>query len=470
MLGGAWTMPIKVEKKRLSTPLKTTVCIFALSGCVAPSTPFTDTEPVPVQITTTQSILLEMPLPPQPVPVAVYSFEDKTGQFKPGESVHSLSRAVSQGGASILIKALRDAGNGGWFRVLERTGLENLLKERKIIREMRSRYLGEKEFNPNALPPLLFAGVILEGGIVGFDTNTLTGGVGARFLGIGGDVSYRQNAVTVNLRAVSVKTGEVLANVTTAKTIASIGIQGGAFRYVSFDELLELETGITNNEPDTLALRRTIEKSVHSLIIEGSEGGLWSFADAEAGAALVAQRNAEQFGRPDFAEQPSPRVIASASKVAMEKLAAEKAPSRPTPTTVVAGDPAVSPTQEITKKLESSPEQEATATPVAAAQRKVAPTSPPAAKQEIAIKPVIDAAASETIVRRPPSVLRSRRAPILIAEHSEETALAAPSAKGIETSQERAVTPEETTADEVAVDSDPLLKANATIAIASKTE
>ena len=270
--------------------------IAVLTGCVAPATPLTDSEPVPVQVTSTQSLLLELPLPKAPVPIAVYGFEDKTGQFKPQENVQTLSRAVSQGGDAILIKALRDAGNGGWFKVLERTGLDNLLKERKIIREMRSRYLGEKEFNPNALPPLLFAGVILEGGVVGFDSNTLTGGVGARFLSIGGDVKYRQNSVTVNLRAVSVKSGEVLANVTIAKTVASIGLQGGVFKYVSFDELLELETGITNNEPDTLALRRTIEKAVHSLIIEGSEAGLWEFADSQTGAALVAARRAEQYG------------------------------------------------------------------------------------------------------------------------------------------------------------------------------
>ena len=306
-------------------------CVAALAGCVAPSTPFTDSEPVPVQITTTQSLLLELPLPESPVPIAVYGFEDKTGQFKPQENVQTLSRAVSQGGAAILIKALRDAGNGGWFKVLERTGLDNLLKERKIIREMRSRYLGEKEFNPNALPPLLFAGVILEGGVVGFDSNTLTGGAGARFLGIGADVKYRQNAVTVNLRAVSVKTGEVLANVTIAKTVASIGLQGGVFKYVSFDELLELEAGITNNEQDTLALRRTIEKAVHSLIVEGSEAGLWAFEDEQAGAELVAARRAEQFGQPQSAPAVAFKPISTATAVAVAKAPTPKLPAISTP-------------------------------------------------------------------------------------------------------------------------------------------
>jgi len=296
---------VKNGKRRFRL-LGASACLAILAGCANPSTPLTNAEPTKLQITSTQSVLLNLPLPPSPVPVAVYGFEDKTGQFKPQENVQTLSRAVSQGGDAILIKALRDAGNGQWFRVLERTGLDNLLKERKIIREMRSRYLGETEINPNALPPLLFAGVILEGGVVGFDTNTLTGGAGARFLGIGADVQYRQNAVTVNLRAVSVKTGEVLANVTTTKTIASIALQGGAFRFVSFDELLELETGITNNEPDTLALRRTIEKSVHSLIVEGSEAGLWSFADEDIGAQVVAAYKNEQGSAPAALEQEAP--------------------------------------------------------------------------------------------------------------------------------------------------------------------
>src|SRR3546814_6428192 len=99
--------------------------------------------------------------------------------------------------------------------------LRNLLNERQIIREMRERYLGETQVNPQALPAMLFAGVLLEGGVIGYDTNTVTGGAGASFLGIGGRTEYRQDTVTVYLRAVSVRTGEVLTSVTASKTIAS---------------------------------------------------------------------------------------------------------------------------------------------------------------------------------------------------------------------------------------------------------
>lgn len=257
-----------------------------VSGCVGGPPPETYREPEIAPITVTQSTLLDLPPPRSPVPVAVYAFDDETGQFKPQENVQTLSRAVTQGGAALLIKALRDAGDGRWFTVLEREGLDNLLRERQIIREMRLRYLGEAEINPQALPPLLFAGVILEGGIVGFDSNTLTGGIGARFLGIGGDVEYRQNTVTVNLRAVSVKTGEVLANVTIEKTLAAVGLSAGAFKFIDFDKLIEAEAGITNNEPGTMAVRRAVEKAVYAMIVEGSETGLWGFADAVEGARL----------------------------------------------------------------------------------------------------------------------------------------------------------------------------------------
>ena len=191
--------------------------------------------------TQTQTLLAALPAPDRPVAVAVYGFSDQTGQFKPTEQGQTLSRAVSQGGASILVKALQDAGNRQWFTIVERESLKNLLSERQIIREMRERYLGETSVNPNALPALLFAGVLLEGGIISYDTNTVTGGAGAAFLGIGGHTEYRQDTVTVYLRAVSVRTGEVLTTVTASKTIASKAISANAFKFVAFKELLEAE-------------------------------------------------------------------------------------------------------------------------------------------------------------------------------------------------------------------------------------
>ena len=209
--------------------------------------------PVLNPLTRTARELIELPPPRRKVAVAVYNYSDQTGQFKPADGVQQLSKAVTQGATSVLIKALQDAGNGSWFTVVERNRLDNLMKERRIITNMRSLYLGERKINPKALPPLLFAGILLEGGIIGYDSNTKTGGAGARYLGIGGDVQYREDTVTVYLRAVSTKTGEVLLSIVSHKTIISIGVRGSAFKFVAIDKILEAEAGITRNEPEQLA-------------------------------------------------------------------------------------------------------------------------------------------------------------------------------------------------------------------------
>ncbi len=276
----------------------TAICLsmaLLVGGCAAHNIPrFAGPELTPA--TPTQTVLSQLPAPREKIAIAVYGFTDQTGQFKPTEAGQTLSRAVTQGATSILVKALQDAGNRSWFTVVERERLENLLKERQIIREMRMRYLGEKDLNPQALPPLLFAGVLLEGGIIGYDTNTMSGGAGARFLGIGASTEYRQDTVTVYLRAISTKTGEVLSSVVTRKSIASIGVSANTFRYVSFKELLEAEAGFTTNEPDQLALQQAIEKAVHALIMEGNDLGLWQFADRAKGQALIDKYRFEKSG------------------------------------------------------------------------------------------------------------------------------------------------------------------------------
>lgn len=262
--------------------------------------------------TETQSSLRQLPPPRERAAVAVYRFEDQTGQFKPSDRVQTLSKAVTQGGTSILLKALQDAGERSWFTVIERENLDNLLRERQIIREMRRQYLGEEDLNEAALPPLLFAGIILEGGIIGYDTNTVTGGAGARFLGIGAHTSYREDKVTVYLRAVSVKSGEVITSVVASKKIASLSVASNVFRYVSFKELLEVDAGFTTNEPDLLALRQATEKAVELLILEGADLGVWGFRDELAGAEILeryrAERDGELLGDTMFAEENSRRL------------------------------------------------------------------------------------------------------------------------------------------------------------------
>jgi curli production assembly/transport component CsgG len=273
---------------------------FALGGCATFDRPYelTSQDAVIAAPTASQRDLMALPPPAQQLTVAVYNFADQTGQFRDSDGAQSLSRVVSQGGTSILVKALQDAGNREWFQVVERERLDNLLRERQIIREMRQHYLGETTVSPEILPSLLFAGILLEGGIIGYDANTLTGGAGARYLGIGASTQYRQDTVTVYLRAVSVRTGEILTTVVARKTVASVAVSANAFRFVSFRELLEAETGITTNEPDQVALQQAIERAVQALVLEGAQLGFWNFLNqAEAAPMLESYRLARNSER-----------------------------------------------------------------------------------------------------------------------------------------------------------------------------
>lgn len=266
-----------------------------LAGCQT-VTPEGVMAPVVTPVTKQSYSLRTLPAPTQRIAVAVYDFPDLTGQYKERETVQTLSRAVTQGGAPMLIKALQDAGERRWFSVLDRARLDDILKERQIVTEMRRIYRREEQINPSVLPPLNHAGIIMQGGITGYDTNTLTGGLGARYLGIGGDTKWQQDTVTVTLRAVSTNTGEVLSSVTVHKAIASYAVQGGAFRFVALDRILEAEAGVTQNEPKQIAVQQAIEKAVVSLIIEGAELGVWSFSDRATGNALIAEYRAEKYG------------------------------------------------------------------------------------------------------------------------------------------------------------------------------
>ena len=216
----------------------------------------------------------------QKITIAVYQFSDRTGQRKPSDMVASLSSAVTQGGEVWVIKALQDVGNGQWFDVVERVGMDNLIKERQLIRQTREVYEKELPTGPTPLKPMLFAGLILEGGIVGYDSNMKTGGRGARTLGIGFSNQYRQDQVTVSVRAVSVLTGEILLNVQTKKSILSYGAGGDVFRFVEQGtQLIEYEDGVGNNESVTYAVRTAIEAAVLEMVYQGHDRGFWTIAD-----------------------------------------------------------------------------------------------------------------------------------------------------------------------------------------------
>ncbi|MFC4477806.1 CsgG/HfaB family protein [Flavobacterium chungangensis] len=222
------------------------------------------------------SLLKDLPKPKEQVVVGVYKFRDQTGQYKPQENGSSFSTAVTQGATSILIKALEDSK---WFIPIERENIGNLLQERNLIRATRQEYIKNADPNEPQLTPLLYAGVLLEGGIVSYDSNIITGGFGARYFGAGASVKYRQDRVTIYLRMISTSNGKILKSVYISKTILSQAIDESLFRYVNFKRLLEVETGYTTNEPVHMAVTEAIEKAVESLVLEGIKDNVWE-ADA----------------------------------------------------------------------------------------------------------------------------------------------------------------------------------------------
>ena len=228
--------------------------------------------PEVVELPTHEELKQLPPAEKMPV-VAVYSFLDLTGQRKSAGGVAMFSTAITQGASTMLIDALKTAGDGKWFRVVERVGIDHLTRERQIVRTTRQQY---DEEDDTGLAPLLFAGIILEGGVIGFDTNIETGGRGARFLGIGMSQAYRRDIVTVHLRAVSTLTGEILLNVQTSKTILSIADGFDVFKFIDMDtQLVEIEDGMTENESVTRSLRSCIEAAVLELIYQGEKQEFW---------------------------------------------------------------------------------------------------------------------------------------------------------------------------------------------------
>jgi curli production assembly/transport component CsgG len=211
----------------------------------------------------------ELPLPARTPVVAVYKFEDLTGQRKSRDGIADFSSAVTQAPEAYLIRALKASD---FFKVVERKGLDHLTKERQLIRSTR-----EKFDDKDKQLPLLYAGVILEGGIIDYNTNLLSGGVGARYLGIGNSKQYREDKVVISIRMVSVSTGEILLDILTSKAILSVGLSSDYFRFHSDNDLIEFETGNAMNEPKYIAIQAAIETAVADLVVRGQKQGYWKY-------------------------------------------------------------------------------------------------------------------------------------------------------------------------------------------------
>jgi curli production assembly/transport component CsgG len=232
--------------------------------------------PEPIKTSKRFNELINLTPPDGPrIPIAVYKFADLTGQRKPTQNYASFSSAVTQGGEVLLIKALQDAGKGIWFMPVERVALENLVKERQLIRSQRELY--EKD-QAKPLTPLIVAGIMIDGGIVGYDSNLGTGGIGARFLGVGASQEYRKDEVTIMLRLISINTGEILLSTGVTKTIYSTGVNTNILKFVDAGtKAVEFEAGSSINEPTTYAVRIAIEAAVTQMVKEGADKKLWSF-------------------------------------------------------------------------------------------------------------------------------------------------------------------------------------------------
>ena len=230
----------------------------------------------PANILDLQSVeLAELPPAKKKPVIAVYrdSFQDLTGQRKSNSSFALFSTAVTQAPEALLIRALKHAANGEFFRVVERVGLDNLTKERQLIRSTRENF--EEDLK---LQPLLFAGLIVQGGVISYDTNIQSGGIGARYLGIGNTKQYREDVVTISLRLVSVSTGEILLETTVSKNVLSTSVSQDVFRFIEAGtELVEIEGGIAENEVGSIALQKAVETAVFNLIEIGIERGYWEY-------------------------------------------------------------------------------------------------------------------------------------------------------------------------------------------------
>lgn len=254
---------------------------LALTGCASTFRPLGNPS-IKDQPTLSKTIVKEIntiaaPDGP-PITIAVYGFKDLTGQRKPSNTLSLFSTAVTQGAEAYLMKTLMDVGNGQWFTVVERVGLDNLLKERQMIKQTREIYDGA---NAKMLPPLTLAGVIIEGGIIDYNSNTLTGGTGVRVFGIGPQTQYTQDLVVISLRLVSVQTGEVLSTVTIEKNLLSTADGITALRFFNQStQAFEFDSSQTFNEPGNYALRSAIEQGVVELIKRGEKQGLWKFKGA----------------------------------------------------------------------------------------------------------------------------------------------------------------------------------------------
>lgn len=255
--------------KNITYIVAISISLFMLTGCIT-TPPKEVAKPTLLPRSQSYQDLTHLPPAAGKLFVSVYNIQDETGQFKPYPA-SNFSTSVPQSATAMLVSALKDSN---WFIPLERQGLQNLLNERKIIRAAQENGTVAPN-NQRQLSSLVAANILIEGSIIGYESNVKSGGAGARYFGIGASTEYQLDQIAVNLRVVNVNTGEILSSVNTSKTILSYEFQAGVFRYIDYQRLLEGEVGYTVNEPVMLCLMSAIETGVIYLVNDGIKRNLW---------------------------------------------------------------------------------------------------------------------------------------------------------------------------------------------------
>lgn len=204
--------------------------------------------------------------------IAVYDFQDLTGQRRSNSKYATFSTAVTQAPHAYLIRALK---HSNFFEVVERVSLDAVTKERQLIRSTRETFDEDQK-----LMPLKFGDMVMTGGVLSYEANIESAGMGARYLGLGASRKVRRDQVTVSLRTVSVSTGRILTEVLVTKSVFSASLDNDVFRFISEGtELVEIEGGSVANEPMSTALQIAIESAVLATINEGVELKLWRYKE-----------------------------------------------------------------------------------------------------------------------------------------------------------------------------------------------
>ena len=182
------------------------------------------------------------------------------------------------------MNALKTAGSGALFNVVERTNVDSLLRERRLIQDT---YEVLKRNPADKIKPLELAEYLVTGGIISFDAPIVAGSVSAAYAGVGGGISQNRNLVTINLRLVRVKDGAVLESIDVSRQILSAAGGVNVSRPGLLGRVLDAEATLTVAEATQIAVREAIEAGVHEMIRKGVARGLWSVEPRPAAARAV---------------------------------------------------------------------------------------------------------------------------------------------------------------------------------------